>query len=101
METAGRYRRYIRYLFALVSFSFLSAFFLDNIFSDRAEAGGLARSVAQFRVEARAEDTSSVVPSQAPAQARQAGIADMRRAMTVPRREPALAAGPGEEWKEF
>src|SRR5712691_3990989 len=37
-EAAGRYRRYIGYLFALVSFSFLSAFFLDNIFSDRAEA---------------------------------------------------------------
>src|SRR5207249_2815805 len=31
-------RRYTWLLFALVSFSFLSAFFLDNIFSDRAEA---------------------------------------------------------------
>ena len=64
------------------------------------QATGLAQSVAQFRVDdsaGAAPRVASVEPVSAPPPRLQ----EERRAALGTRREPVLAAGPEEDWKEF
>jgi methyl-accepting chemotaxis protein len=65
------------------------------------QATGLARAVAQFRL-----DDGAAAPAQAPAQAHAPAQAlprpsGERRASNVARRETALAAADEDDWKEF
>jgi methyl-accepting chemotaxis protein len=66
------------------------------------QATGLARSVAQFRVE---DSGSGAALPQAlahqPAMQRHAVASQESKAAVATRREPALAAGDNEDWKEF
>jgi methyl-accepting chemotaxis protein len=64
------------------------------------QASGLARSVAQFRVEASTAISQPLAANDPPALAHGEGAPAGRRPMLQGRREPALAAGE-DEWKEF
>ncbi|HSN20592.1 MAG TPA: methyl-accepting chemotaxis protein [Usitatibacter sp.] len=71
------------------------------------QATGLARSVAQFRLEESALPTmpahpapAAPAPARAPVQAANAP-AEPRAAAPAPRREPALASADDDDWKEF
>jgi methyl-accepting chemotaxis protein len=67
------------------------------------QATGLARAVAQFRLD----DGAAAAPAQAPVHAAHAPAhalprpAGERRGSSVARREPALAATDEDDWKEF
>ena len=66
------------------------------------QATGLARAVAQFRIEDGAVGEPTPAPRQAaPAPAWQALSGEKRPAQVTGRREPALTATEEEDWKEF
>ncbi len=67
------------------------------------QATGLARAVAQFRVDDGAHAAAASEPAAAPAASWQALGSDRKAPAVGMRREPALAARPAEEedWKEF
>ena len=65
------------------------------------QAAGLARSVAQFRVEEDADATGSFALSPAAPAPRHYASASPKGAAVAARSERAAAAGGEEEWKEF
>ena len=65
------------------------------------QATGLARAVAQFRIEDGSFAEPAPVAVAAPAQAWQALGGEKRAGGQAARREPALTASDEEDWKEF